>query len=394
MLDKPESPKLTFANRRDSIYPYYAGFSEQFVESILRKVNASAGDLILDPWNGSGTTTAVCSRKGIPAVGVDLNPAMKPIAAVRSMSRELLREVCQHATVILKTAPVVQESISPFLFCGELFNVAKRTSDPALHDGLRFGFMIACRAIARQTRSKNPTWYSLNSLKSLSVTQPIICAELTSAFAALQAWKGDTLPLEQSVSPSLITADWAAFRWRRSASHVITSPPYLTRIDYVMKTLPELLFLSEEQSIDLRSLRHTMLGGVLTKSLPEKLSSLKNEVVFDVLEKIRGHESKASDTYYLRFFYQYFSRLRRSIINFTRNPSSPVTITIVTQGSYYKEIFVDLPMIVDEFLRANGFIKNSATTFLGSNNMVSVNSRSAASGFASPPETAATYERA
>lgn len=37
-------------------HPYYAGYAEQFVADTL-SILAEPGDLVLDPWNGSGTTT-------------------------------------------------------------------------------------------------------------------------------------------------------------------------------------------------------------------------------------------------------------------------------------------------------------------------------------------------
>jgi SAM-dependent methyltransferase len=56
-------------------HPYYAGYAEQFVADML-SVLAKPGDLVLDPWNGSGTTTLVAQRCGLRSIGVELNPAM------------------------------------------------------------------------------------------------------------------------------------------------------------------------------------------------------------------------------------------------------------------------------------------------------------------------------
>jgi DNA modification methylase len=45
--------------KQKAAYQYYAGFSSDFVCDILEKY-ASPGTRILDPWNGSGTTTGAC----------------------------------------------------------------------------------------------------------------------------------------------------------------------------------------------------------------------------------------------------------------------------------------------------------------------------------------------
>ena len=39
--------------------------------------------LVLDPWSGSGTTTAACAKRGVASSGVDLNPALTIIARSR-----------------------------------------------------------------------------------------------------------------------------------------------------------------------------------------------------------------------------------------------------------------------------------------------------------------------
>jgi DNA modification methylase len=51
---------------------YYAGFSEAFVDYAIKNSVLKEGALILDPWNGSGTTTAVATRKNL--TGVTRNP--------------------------------------------------------------------------------------------------------------------------------------------------------------------------------------------------------------------------------------------------------------------------------------------------------------------------------
>jgi len=160
-----------------------------------------------------------------------------------------------------------------------------------------------------------------------------------------------------------------------------------------MKTLPELLLLNEEAKIDLDVLRKAMLGSVLTGELRHRAAMLKSGTARSALEKIKSHKSKASGSYYFRFFLNYFIRLERSLSKITSTVSGLKSITIVTQGSYYKEIFVDVPSIVDDILQSHGYNRVSNFSFLAPHNMVSVNSRAVASGFSPPPEFAATYER-
>jgi hypothetical protein len=75
---------------RASVFPYYAGYSAGFVAGVVSNLDLEPGSVILDPWNGSGTTTQVVSEYGLKAVGLDINPAMAIVAQARSVDSALL----------------------------------------------------------------------------------------------------------------------------------------------------------------------------------------------------------------------------------------------------------------------------------------------------------------
>ena len=53
---------------------YKEGFSADLVNTILDDMGALPGDLIMDPFMGSGTTALVCQMRGINSVGFDIMP--------------------------------------------------------------------------------------------------------------------------------------------------------------------------------------------------------------------------------------------------------------------------------------------------------------------------------
>jgi hypothetical protein len=66
----------------DTWYRYYAGYSAGFVEQALKE-SATTAALVLDPWNGTGTTTVVAASKNVPAIGFDVNPALVVVSRAR-----------------------------------------------------------------------------------------------------------------------------------------------------------------------------------------------------------------------------------------------------------------------------------------------------------------------
>lgn len=72
----PSSPKRNGSeiNGKAGFFDFYAGYSTSFVADVLRYWNLPGNSVILDPWNGSGTTTDIASKMGYKAIGYDLNP--------------------------------------------------------------------------------------------------------------------------------------------------------------------------------------------------------------------------------------------------------------------------------------------------------------------------------
>jgi DNA modification methylase len=55
----------------DEFFPYYAGYPESFARNLLASAQMDPKAVVLDPWNGSGTTTYVASRMGFSAIGLE-----------------------------------------------------------------------------------------------------------------------------------------------------------------------------------------------------------------------------------------------------------------------------------------------------------------------------------
>ena len=71
------SSSKTFNER---LFPYYAGYSIEFIEKLLSTLSLGSSSVILDPWNGGGTTTQAASQMGYASIGFDLNPVMVIVA--------------------------------------------------------------------------------------------------------------------------------------------------------------------------------------------------------------------------------------------------------------------------------------------------------------------------
>ena len=157
-----------------------------------------------------------------------------------------------------------------------------------------------------------------------------------------------------------------------SVNLVITSPPYLSRVDYVKQVLGEIYVIGEQNIAWRESLRKQMMGTVKMRG---DLDNPKfGDYVNSILEKIKNHTSKSSESYYYPFHRQYFIDLKKTLIENYRVQQTNGLSYWVVQNSFYKEIEIDFNKIISEMLEEIGYSShevvhyNHTTNFIGKTN--------------------------
>ena len=76
---------------RSNLFAWNGQFSPQFVEALLSHY-AQDGDVVIDPFAGSGTTLCEAARKGISAYGMELNASAYYMAKTYELANKSLPE--------------------------------------------------------------------------------------------------------------------------------------------------------------------------------------------------------------------------------------------------------------------------------------------------------------
>lgn len=86
LLERPRPTATSWNSNYGSHgwHRYVGRFPPHLVRAILNHFQAQAGDLVLDPFTGSGTTNVECRLLGIPSVGVEISPLSALIARTKS----------------------------------------------------------------------------------------------------------------------------------------------------------------------------------------------------------------------------------------------------------------------------------------------------------------------
>lgn len=376
------SPKQTTTERQSSLFPYYAGFSEAFVRDVLDALQASSGAVVLDPWNGSGTTTSIAGRSGLISIGIDINPAMAVVAMARLATQKNLasaRGLLESSTRTLSQKFLIENCSVPYdcstrsLLLLAVFRIARRK----LRD--------------RDRVATNPTWWQLDQAEARRVVTSITKVQVDRELDEL----GSKLSTSRTaVNVSLIRGDLTGSTLPQIvADIIITSPPYLTRIDYVKATLPELLVLSLVEEFSIEDLRRSMIGSPVVGRGPDSMPMHLGDYGKNLLAKIAAHTSKASATYYLAFFSSYMSRMFLSFDRLNGLTRPGAQMVIVVQGSHYKEIFVDLARLSIDFACAAGFQLVSRADFNFKQSFAQLNPRANGYTMDTAQESALLFKR-
>ncbi|WOH83030.1 hypothetical protein RX327_07735 [Bradyrhizobium sp. BEA-2-5] len=245
----------------------------------------------------------------------------------------------------------------------------------------------------RDLIATNPTWWHLGqsdvSSAIASITRTQLDAELVELRSKVSIANGGNNEV------SLVRGDLLSENLPQiKADVIITSPPYLTRIDYVKATLPELVVLSRlDEELSIEQLRKAMIGSPVVGRGPDCMPSHIGEYAKSILTQIASHESKASRTYYLAFFSAYISRMISALEKIGGMSRPGARMVLVVQGSHYKEIFVDLAHLATDFANFAGFELVSRANFNFKQSFAQLNPR--ANGYSSETaqETALLFKR-
>lgn len=152
---------------------------------------------------------------------------------------------------------------------------------------------------------------------------------------------------------------------------ILTSPPYLTRIDYAVAYSRELAVLGVDVPNG-RELRSGFMGTTLIRVIQD--DAALGEVATNLIRRVSCHPSKASGGYYLKQVRQYLRDLCISLDEITRVARRDAWLCLVVRDSFYKDEHVPLADICIEEAALRGWVFESRSGFPVSRSLTSLNS--------------------
>ena len=319
LIPEPRLATLVTAqgNAREPFHrwlPYRQGFSPGLVRLFLSEFSrGSLGGPILDPFSGSGTTTAECARQRCRAVGVEAVPALVFVAAAKF-------EDAWHEIETIDDVP----SWEP---------IAERLTLP-LH---RAALMIA--QSRRHTGSGALNRGAPSIAQSLRSVADMMREDLGQPMALINETQcGDARTLE-GVGDS-------------SCNAMITSPPYLARYDYARTNDPlECVYrhwygapAASNQGRQLRAASNAHDSSCPTPEAQHRATEEAHRVLVD-----SGHQRQAGAVR------DYFSDMNRVLVTARRVLAPGAPVWMVIGGVRLKDVYVATDLIIAEMAESVGF---------------------------------------
>jgi len=228
------------------IYPYKGKFHPQMIRAILNIIHAKAGQLVLDPFVGSGTTALECQLLGIDVIGVDVSPLCVLLTRVKTQSYTEADGIRGAIQKIAKLRVDHPDDLDPSEF-----------GPQAVADFIQIARMVTYSDMAN--RRRNPGRALRRNLARMleSVEAMVACKERFGLeFGEVQAEVGDARDLGPvGLQDGAVDA-------------IVTSPPYSIALDYVKNDAHAL----EALGCDLGGLRQRVIG-VRGKGTRNRLSN-------------------------------------------------------------------------------------------------------------------------
>tara|TARA_R110000751_G_scaffold95102_1_gene185679 strand:+ start:3024 stop:4367 length:1344 start_codon:yes stop_codon:yes gene_type:complete len=394
---------------KKELFPYYAGFSEEFAQDVLRTCPEHSN--ILDPWNGSGTTTFVTQNLGLKSIGLDLNPAMVVVSKARLSFLDDIRlaenelealSLSFPGASVFKACDVLEMWVGReasyyfrWIVCSALqldpneTNISLKIISDAVSSAAAwqcFIILTVFRVVKNNAmieKSSNPTWIKSRKLETPAGTGPNLIewkALLRTEFSRLSEIslvdQNKNFISNHEFSAILCASSEKMPISNDSIDFVLTSPPYCTRIDYAKSTLIELSVLGLPLDEIDGTVRRSLMGTTAIKNVQNSLDLIPSDKCRILLDRIKNHASSGSKSYYFKNFSQYFHSLNNSIGEISRVLKVGGISYVVVQGSHYKELEIDLPGIFEELSCSHGIILKSMLSFESSKHFGRINIKS------------------
>ncbi|MCX7831106.1 MAG: site-specific DNA-methyltransferase, partial [Acidobacteria bacterium] len=196
------------------IYPYKGKFHPQIIRALLNIIELKRGDIVFDPFSGSGTTALESQLLGINFVGIDISPLCVLQGKVKTQAIYVIDEIIR-----LKNSLIAKLKPSLFSQEGDFYKILNEIENEKVRDFYKLARLLAVSDTSRRGRVFEQSFIKNLNLMIDSVKDYVEIVD------KLGLELGD-VKIEIGDARNVNLPD-------NSIDGIITSPPYSIALDYV-----------------------------------------------------------------------------------------------------------------------------------------------------------------
>ncbi|MCC5627982.1 site-specific DNA-methyltransferase [Nostoc sphaeroides CHAB 2801] len=257
---KPLDSSSTFINNMKlpvhRWFRFSAGFSAQWVETIISQAKERGEITVLDPFSGSGTTLLASEKLGVECLGIEAHPFVVRIARAKLLYQTDADAYLEHIKKVIKCAENVQPCVDTYpKLIHECFSISSLESLDRLRQSWekladdssesQLAWLTLVSILRHVSHAGTAPWQYIlpNKKKQYSI-------DAMSAFGLMAESIATDMRIAGKIAASvacLIQSDARTCQGvpDNFANLVITSPPYANNYDYADATRLEMCFMKE-----------------------------------------------------------------------------------------------------------------------------------------------------
>ncbi|MCX8158598.1 MAG: site-specific DNA-methyltransferase [Candidatus Diapherotrites archaeon] len=259
-----EEPSLERAvtfilNKSKPIYNWFyfkEGFSKELVDYCIDRYDLHG--TILDPFCGSGTTLLVAKERKMNAIGIDISPLACFVSKVKTRNYDI-GELKKEFEKIRQLKPTPKEEIrkkwlKEYFYGKTLGNIYfyKEKFEELENEVIKNFFMLALIDSTDKVANAIKQGASLRKIKKPPI--PIKSILINKIKRMIRDLEKSNETILDGIEPKIINGDARIINIEEnSIDAVITSPPYLNKIEYTKVYKIELAIFFDHQETSLRS---------------------------------------------------------------------------------------------------------------------------------------------